>query len=315
MKKKLATLILVLLTIFVFSGCSNNGSKSTEDTSKVRVVATIFPVADIINNIGGDKVEVSTLLPAGSSPHTFEATPEQLKQISGTQLFVKVGADLDTFADKLAEAGKPELMTLTLADKVDLLAESPLEEIEDKAGTGADTHSHHHHDMNPHFWLNPVLVKDCLAPEIADALAILSPEDKDYFQANLTEYCNKIDQLDQEIDQKTSVLKNRSFIAFHSSWCYFADRYNLEDITVEEFPGKEPSAKWIAGIIDLAKSKQAKAVLIEPQFSPKAAQVLADEIGIPVIKVDPLGAENITGFNSYLSIMRSNTDNLVKALQ
>ncbi|WP_027365762.1 metal ABC transporter substrate-binding protein [Desulfotruncus alcoholivorax] len=310
MNKKLITAFVLLLMIIIFSGCSNKESEPNADTAKIQVVATIFPIADITSNIGGDKVEVTTLLPAGSSPHTFEATPEQLKQISGTRLFVKVGAGLDTFADKLAEAGKPGLVTLTLADKVNLLAEHQLTGIEDETAPGED-----HHGMNPHIWLNPVLVKDSLAPEIAGALAALSPENKDYFQANLKDYCRKIDQLDQEIAQKTSGLKNRSFIAFHSSWSYYSDRYNLEDITVEEFPGKEPSAKWIAGIIDLAKSKKARAVLIEPQFSPKAAQVLAGEIGVPVIKVDPLGAGNIPGYNSYLSIMRSNTDNLVKALQ
>lgn len=314
MSKKLVTLLFLLLMVTFFSGCSGSGNKPTQATNKIQVVATIFPVADIISNIGGDKVEVTTLLPAGSSPHTFEATPAQLKQISNTQLFVKVGADLDTFADKLAEAGKSDLLILTLADKVTLMAESPLEEINAKTDSVEDTPGHNHHGLNPHFWLNPVLVKDCLAPAVADALATLSPGNKDYFQANLAQYCKKIDQLDQEIAQKTSGLKNRSFIAFHSSWSYFSDRYNLEDITVEEFPGKEPSAKWIAGIIDLAKSKKARAVLIEPQFSPKAAQVLAGEIGIPVIKVDPLGAENIPGFNSYLDLMRSNTDNLVKAL-
>ena len=314
MSKKLAIVLFSLLMVFSLSGCSGSGNKPTEAAAKIRVAATIFPVADIISNIGGDKVEVTTLLPAGSSPHTFEATPEQLKQISNTRLFVKVGANLDTFADKLAKAGKSDMMTLTLADKVALMAENPLEDTGVKAASGQDTPSHNHNDMNPHFWLNPVLVKNCLAPEIADALATLSPENKAYFQANLTEYCKKINQLDQEIAQKTSGLKNRSFIAFHSSWSYFSDRYNLEDIPVEEFPGKEPSAKWIAGIIDLAKSKKAKAVLIEPQFSPKAAQVLASEIGVPVITVDPLGAENIPGFNSYLDLMRSNTDNLVKAL-
>lgn len=309
-KKALTALFTLLLATAWLAGCSAPGKPASPGggTSKIKVVATIFPLADIAKNIGGEKVEVVTLLPAGSSPHTFEVTPEQVKNFSKAQVFIKVGAGLDSFGDKLVESsGNPSLVTVTATENIDLL---------DSSHQGEGRHGHRHlENKDPHVWLDPVLVKEYIAPQIAGALAEASPENTQYFRGNLDKYCDELDLLHKDIMERTAKLQSRTFIAFHSAWRYFARRYGLRDVAVEEFPSHEPTPQWIAGVIETARASGAKAILAEPQFSTKAAEVIAAEFGAPVLTVDPLGAENIPGYDSYLSMMRSNMKVLEQALR
>lgn len=310
-KVVLVTTLLLLLTGWL-TGCSKKTEKNPQVAEpKIQVVATIFPLADIARNIGGDRVAVTTLLPPGSSPHTFEATPGQIKQLDSAQVFIKVGAGLDSFADKLAESANPDLVTVTATGHIELL-DSLHEQEEGHAANGV--HDHDHAAGDPHVWLDPVLVREQIAPQIASALGQVSPGDAPYFQNNLKAYNKQLALLDREIAETTSQFRYRSFVTFHSSWRYFCRRYNLEDITVSEFPSQEPSARWIAGVIDRSRSGQARAVFIEPQASPGAAKVIAAELGIPVYTVDPLGAEEIQGYGSYLDMMRSNLKIFKQAL-
>src|SRR5512140_3951769 len=109
----------------------------------VRVVATIFPIADLVRQIGGDAVDVITLLPPGASPHTFEPTPAQMREVAGARLFVRVGAGLDTWTEKLLAARSPGLTVLTLTDGVPLLSLTDAHSDGTPAGGG-----------DPHIWLD-----------------------------------------------------------------------------------------------------------------------------------------------------------------
>jgi len=296
-------LILFLTTVFT-TGCSTTANRPgglKDQTSKIQVAATIFPLADIAKEIGGEKVAVVTLLPAGSSPHTFELTPGQIKKISAARVFIKVGAGLDLFGAKLAAAHTgPNLITVTVAENPVL--QDYLQQY--RAQT----------NRNPHVWLDPVLVKEYIAPQIAGALVRAAPENARYFKANLNKYGAELDLLNREIRESTAKLPHRTFISFHSAWYYFADRYGLNNIIVQEFPSQEPTPGWIAEVIDTARNSGAKAIIAEPQFSTKAAEVIAAEFGAPVLTLDPLGAENLPGYDSYLNLMRSNLKVLEQAL-
>src|SRR5512140_3194235 len=127
----------------------------------VRVVATIFPVADIVQQIGRDAVDVITLLPPGASPHTFEPTPAQMREVAEARVFVRVGAGLDSWTEKLLAARNPTLTILTLTDGVRLLSLTETHADEPAAGGG--------HGGDPHIWLDPLLVRDQLVPAISRA--------------------------------------------------------------------------------------------------------------------------------------------------
>lgn len=299
-------LTAIFILVVLLSGCTGNGQTGDlQATDKLKVAATIFPLADMARVIGGSEVDVVTLLPPGSSPHTFEPTPEQMKQLAQANVFIQVGAGLDSFAEKLAHSANPDLLVVTITDGVPLA--NPDQDLENHHQHEPDTGHHHEHDAgDPHIWLDPVLVQEHVVPQITAALAATRPGSTDYFNGNQATYNEQLELLDRDLKHTTAAFRHRSFVTFHSVWLYFGQRYGLDDITVEAFPSKEPSAQWLTRVIEKSRANQARCVFVEPQVSAKAAEIIAAELGIPVYTVDPLGSENKPGYDSYLNMMRSN---------
>jgi zinc transport system substrate-binding protein len=267
----------------------------------VHVVATIFPVADMVRQVGKDAVDVATLLPAGASPHTFEPTPAQMRAVAEAAVFVEVGAGLDTWAGKLRAAHAGPMIVITLAAGVPLLGATE--------GKGAS------HGGDPHIWLDPVLVRDHLVPAIASGLSQADPSHAAAFRAAAGEFEAALTQLDAEIRTTLAPATERSYVAFHSAWRYFAKRYDLREVgVVESFPGKEPSAQEIAAIVTKARAAHVRVLLIEPQFSPRLAEQVAQEIGAQLVTVDPLGGPRLPDRQHYLDLMRYNLRAFAKAL-
>jgi zinc transport system substrate-binding protein len=267
----------------------------------VHVVATIFPVADMVRQVGKDAVDVVTLLPAGASPHTFEPTPAQMRAVAEAAVFVEVGAGLDAWAAKLRAAHAGPMIVITLATGVPLLGATE--------GEGAS------HGGDPHIWLDPVLVRDHLVPAIVNGLSQADPAGTAAFRAAAGEFEAALTQLDTEIRTTLAPATDRSYVGFHSAWQYFGRRYDLHEVAVvESFPGKEPSAQEIAAIIQRSRAAHVRALLIEPQFSPRMAEQVAQEIGAQLVTVDELGGPELAERQHYLNLMRYDLRAFAKAL-
>ena len=307
---------------------------------RVKVVATIFPLADIVGNVGGELVEVTTLLAPGASPHTFEPTVEQARFVADADLVFFIGGGLDDWAVRLAEAAG-DMGMVAMMDTVEawVLEYNPIH----LDGEDHDDHNHHDHDNghehdhhthihnddqqgqdhhhhhgphDPHIWLDPVLVKDIMAPQIAEKLQGVYPGGSTTFQANLANFQEELELLNWEIADAVKLFQQSRFISYHSAWNYFARRYGLEEVAaVEEFPGKEPSAKWMAELVKLAAAHDIRVIFAEPQFGGNAARVIAEEIGGEVLLLDPLGGKGVLERESYLELMRYNLLILTKAMQ
>lgn len=277
----------------------------------MKVVATIFPLADIARQIGGERVSVAILLPAGANEHTYEPTASQMRQVSAATVYIRNGAGLDAWADRLlASARKPHTL-VTAADGVKLLPLSEQELIHDDR---EEPHSHGAGD--PHIWLDPIIVRDRIIPAILAALEKGNPHDAPYFRANARRFSQGLTALDKEMAAAFRGVRQKEFIALHSAWAYMAKRYGLRQIaSVEPFPGKEPSAKYIAALVTLARKEGVKTVFAEPQLSDKAARVIAAELKGKVLLLDPEGGERITGRDSYLSLMRHNMAAIAKGMR
>ena len=328
--------LAICLFMLITAGCAGLETAGPGETEIVNVVATIYPLADIIGQLGGEKVSASCLLPAGASPHTYEPTVEQARLIAAAQLFVSAGAGLDQWALKLTEAAGPELTVVELADVLDLMETDQYYRLDKTIGQhyNADTsvgehhadehhgdeetehNGHDHGPGDPHFWLDPLLVRDTICPLITETLTSLSPEHASYFQTRLDDYREQLTLLHEEISGAAADFGKRDFIAFHSAWRYFAERYGLREVAVvTAFPGREPSAGWVAALIELIGERQIGAILTEPQFSPALAERIAAESGVKVLAIDPLGGENAAGRESYLELMRFNLDVFKEALE
>lgn len=306
MLKKLKFFCALLGCVMALPLAGLAGAASAE---KLLVVATIYPLADLAANVGGGLVEVKTLLPPGANPHTFEPRPSQMAEISRSRLFFKVGAGLDFWAGKFASAAsKGGLRVVDASEGIDLIGETEAHEEERKGEPAEGRHS------NPHYWLDPLSAMR-IVDTITKAMVEADPARAETYRANAGRYKAQLKALDDEIKAAAAGFKMREFISLHSAWPYFARRYGLKEATViEPSPGKEPSPKYLAGVVRETRRIGAKAILAEPYLNPKAARVIASETGIKVLNPDPIGAPGLPGRSSYLELMRYNLSIFREAL-
>lgn len=286
----------VSVLILLIAGC---GQTSKKETGKMQVAASIAPLADFSRQVGGKYVDVEMLVPPGANPHTYQITPKQMDILSSAKVLVLNGIGLEYWANKAIDAANnPNLIVVETAKGLPVI----------------DTPEDHdeHDGGNPHVWLDPqYAIKQVQA--IQKAFSKADPAHAKYYASNANNYITQLKELDKEIAKQTSTFTSKSFIAFHPSWVYFARRYGLvEAAVIEQKPGREPSPSDIDEIVSTAKKIKAKAIFAEPQFSPKAAEVVAEEAGAKVLVLNPLG--NPPDFN-YIKTMRDNLSQMSKALK
>jgi zinc transport system substrate-binding protein len=289
--------IWLVLVSLGLAACAGGASASPATNDKLLVAASIAPLADFTHQVGGDHVQVITLVPPGASPHTFELSPSQVEQVASARLLVLNGVGLEYWADRLvAGAGNPKLVVVDTSQGIDILER-------DGNGSGG----------NPHIWLDP---QNAIAQVslIRDALIQADPAHADDYQASAESYVDELRTLDQEIATEVATWSKRQFIAFHPAWVYFARRYGLEQVAViQGSPGREPSPVEVGHIIETAQRIGAQVIFAEPQFSAKAAHTIAEESGAHVLFLDPLGSSLCD--SCYPNLMRYNVAQMAKALR
>ncbi len=276
---------------------------------KLPIAASIFPVADMVKQVGGDYVEVITIIPPGASPHTFELKPGVLKKISSVKIFFMIGAGLEYWNEKFVKNTGGKLMKVVLSDGVDLIREK-------ERHHGEKTGKPHSEDTfaNPHIWLDVEIAKS-MVKKIAAALVIADKEHADYYEERGNKYLSELDRLDRAIYAGAGKFKIKKYVAFHPAWDYFARRYGLESAgVIESVPGKSPTPLDIKNIVGNIKKHGVKAVFAEPQFNPKVAEVIAKEAGVKVLMLDPMGGPGIKDRGNYIDLMKYNLSVLQEAM-
>jgi zinc transport system substrate-binding protein len=286
------------------------------------VAATIVPLGDFCQKIGGGLVQVQVLIPPGASPHVFEPPPSVMAMASQARVFVYIGAGLEPWADKLLRSrGRDGLVVVEAAHGVPLLKNTHQHHHEEAEKPG---HSGRHHEEkesaglqrtgNPHIWLDPVLAQD-ICRQIARAFIQADPGHQSQYEANLKNYLAALDELDREIKQQAQTWRLRDFVSFHPSFSYFARRYNLHEAgTIEAAPGREPTPRHLQNLVAAIRGYGIKVVFSEPQLNPRVAEVIAQEAGVKVLRLDPMGGVPPYG-SDYLQMMRANLAALDEALR
>ena len=291
---------------------------------KLQVIASIFPIADMARQVGGDDVEVTTIVPAGASPHTFELKPSLVKTFASARVFLMIGAGLEFWADQLVESSGRHLKPVILSDGLMLLqsanehhgasAKEASHEFH-KSANAEHAHSHDFHTGNPHIWLDPHLA-ETMVTRIQEALSNADPAHANAYESRAKDYLGQLDMLDRGITDAVKQFKNKEIVSFHPSWDYFAARYGLTVAgVIEKSPGSNPTPREIAGIVSRIKAYQVRAVFAEPQFSTRVADVIAREAGVKVLILDPLGGETLPGRNTYIGLMMYNLQIMKEAMQ
>lgn len=311
---KCACLICLLPILLV--GCSRQSVEpSPNGRDSVQVVATIFPLADWARQVGGSHVVVTTLLPPGSSAHTFEPAPREMRLMSSAQLLVTSGLHLDDWVSRLKAAGPKSLTVLPIGDQLN--GQNALPDVEHVAESEPlqhenqhESHDHRHEGVNPHFWLDPLLAAKG-AKLIAHNLAQIDPTHAQEYSRNAEKYVSELEELNRQIAAELAPCKQRAFVSFHNAYPYLAARYGLRVAgVIEEYPGKAPSDRYLKDVINKIKSLGVRTVFAEPQFNARAAEIIAREVGGTVDFLDPYGDTSLPDRDSFVKLMRYNSTKL-----
>jgi zinc transport system substrate-binding protein len=248
----------------------------------LQLFVSVPPQKYIVEKICGPYGSVSTLIPPGASPHTFEPKPAQMARLAGARCYFTVGIDMEA-------AWLPKIRSVNPGLRV-VATDSGIvkRSMEEDAEGGHD--DHHHEGDDPHIWLSPDLVK-MQARRVAEALMQCDTVHTAVYRERLAMFEVEIDSLKARIaGQLERCGAAKSFLVFHPSWGYFADAFSLRQIAIE-VEGKEPGIRRLGGIVGRAKREGIRAVLVQPQFSKKIAAAVAAELGGTTLVADPMAED------------------------
>jgi manganese/iron transport system substrate-binding protein len=311
-------------TVILVAACSAAGSAgspapgtlATPDADALRVVATTTVFADLVANVGGSKVAVTSLVPKGGEVHTFDPTPSDLTRVAEAELVVMNGLGLDEWLAQMVADSGSSAPVVELGEDLDGVTylEGSGHEGEGHEGEGE---AGHEDGANPHLWLDVENGARYVA-RITEALTAADPDDAATYEANGNAYRARLTDLDAWVLEQIGAIPeaNRKLVSFHEAFPYFAAAYGLEIVgTIVEAPGQDPSAGEIAALVDAIRASGAKAVFTEAPFSPDLAEAVATEAGVAVVSDlynDSLGDPPV---DSYEAMIRWDTEKTVEALR
>lgn len=281
------------------AGCGTAGPTLAPGTLPVMTTMTVF--ADLVRQVGGTHVSVTSLVPNGGDVHTFEPQPADVQRLSKARLAFMNGLGLDDWLQEMIGAGGSSDLTVVKLG-------------EDLAGvdylTGEDG------TINPHLWMDVAYARLYVA-RIRDALIAADPANAAAYRANAASYDAQLATLDDWARSQIGAIPaaDRKIVSFHDAFPYFAKAYGLTVAgTVVASPGQDPSAGNVAKLIAIIKREDVKAIFTEIQFNPKIVETIASETGATVegnLYSDTLGDPPA---DSYIGIIRWDVDHVVKAL-
>jgi ABC-type Zn uptake system ZnuABC Zn-binding protein ZnuA len=302
MKKMINFMIsLLVLTFFSLSAC--RPVAQTNDGA-VHVLASTTFLADITQNVAGDRLQVDSLLPFGADPHAYQAAPSDVAKIADSDLLILNGVEYEHFMEPLLENAGGKRLIVTASDSLQA-------NIMDEDGVQIG---------DPHMWLDPNLVLTYVA-NIRDGLIQLDPEGAEIYKTNAQEYGTQLNELDvwivTQVDQIP--VERRMLVTNHEAGGYFAERYRFTVIgavipSLSSDAGT--SAQGMAALVDLIKSSGAPAIFLGDVENTDLADQIAAETGVKV--VDDLYLESLTDgppADTYINMMKHNVSVIVKALK
>lgn len=290
-RTRVAALSALLVGLVLVSGCG--GAKPDRETDRLRVVVSTTVIADWVTQVGGDAIELTTLVPAGSDAHTLQLSPGKVRAIADAGLIVINGAGLEAgFEQALRENASADVLDLSQA-----------------IGLGAL--SRNDDRLDPHFWLDASLAGEAIRA-IAAALGGLLPGQAASIEQRRDAYLVELEATDAELLTSLAALstERRALVTLHDAYGYFARRYGLEIVGfVVEGPEEEPSAEDIAALVDRIRRRSIPRIFTEDQFTARIVQQIAAETGAEIQRLVSLPNEE---FSSYLAILRANADAILQ---
>ena len=304
---KLGIIAIAVIIPLVISGMwYSEQSKSVipyVEATEVVALASFYPLYEFTKEVGGNKVDVSLLVPQGIEPHDWEPTINDVQRISQADLIIINGVGFENWIHDIEEIN-PDVTIIDSSEGIEIIE---WEEHEEEHGEHDD-----HLLGDPHIWLNPVLAK-IQAKNIADGLIKFNPENEQTYRSNADVFLKKLDRLDSKIINELEKCK-KDFIVYHNAFSYFAKEYGLTQHTIikNNDPHAEPTPRHYEDIINLAQNLELNIIFTEEGIDNRISHVIADEFNASVLTLSPL--EIVTDNSSYIENMEKNLTNLQKAL-
>jgi zinc transport system substrate-binding protein len=283
-KLKIIGISVALVVVFLMGTFISPYILSSANDEQLGVVVTILPLADFVEKIGGDAVEVTVMVVPGASPHTYEPTTSQMVAVSHAEMYVKVGSGVE-FEEKWMEnilSQNPNMFVVDCSQGIT------------KIGT------------DPHIWNSPINAKQ-MVENIWKGLVEIDPGNEEQYTQNKDSYLQELDEVDAYIHQRLDNFINRVFLIYHPAFGYFANEYNLTQLAIEH-GGKPPTPQVMQECLELADQYNLSYVFVAPQFATGDAETIAHEISGQTLFMDPLPS-------NYIVNMRSLTASLATEME
>ncbi|MDD2493337.1 MAG: metal ABC transporter substrate-binding protein [Bacilli bacterium] len=273
--------VKILINLLIISLLLVSCVKKKETNNKDLILVSIHPYALIANQLASDFYEIKTLFPGNSSPHSYSPVPEDIMAINKAKIIFINGLELEKIFEKILHETSEKTTNLS--------------EIFPQSVLISDNHEHHHNhsnhkhsDFNPHIWTDPQFIVD-IARKMAESIISLNPQYKDEITKNLRTLESEIQIIDSKIKTNRQDIKEPSIIYFHNAFAYLNRRYSINTAAlIQAFPGKEPSPVELANLKKIIENQKVNAIVTEPQFNPKSAEIIAKEFNLQTITLDPL---------------------------
>ena len=267
--------------------------------SRLKIVASFYPIYEFVKRVGGNNVNITTLIPIGVEPHDFEPTIQQIQNAESADLIIYNGAGLEKWIDKIDSKSKVDA-----SQGLNLLKGNDSE----SAGT-----------YDPHVWLDPVLAEKEVE-NIRDALVKVDPANSHYYQSNADKFIAELNNLDNKIKTELTTCDKKDFIAFHNAFTYFANRYGLNQHSILGVaPEGEILPQRLQEVIQTARDLGLNIIYSEDLVDPRSAEVIAQEIPngkvLILSPIEGINADEQKAGIGYLDKMNEDIENLKIGLQ
>lgn len=339
-KIQLSVLGILVTLLFIAPQCGANATEpsghdptetgpelsplSLSPEEKLKVMATTSIVADVVSNIGDDRIDLIVLLPIGTDPHTFEPTPRDLASVADAHIIFANGMGLEEFLDEMIEnaGGTAEVIYVSRGVEAREFGGAEDDELEadQDEHEGKEGNHFHQEGADPHVWTTPTNVMTFVT-NIQHALSTLDPAHAETYAANAETYQAKLEELDVWVKEQIATIptENRELVTDHTVFGYYADRYGLQQIGAvipAVSTGAVPSAKELSELEAAIKGHEVKAIFVGTSVNPSLSERVANDTGVKLVTLytGSLG-EAGSGVESYLDYVRYNTEAIVEALK
>ena len=313
MKKKLISLGLILGILVSFSGCVSKNSDDDDNGERLRVGVTISPLKDFAETIGGDKVDVFSIIPDGSDAHSFDPKPKDLNDLINADIFVYNGLGMEEWIDSvLSTVEGKDVKVVEASNGIEAINISEEDFHVHDGEESEEDHDHDHDGKDPHAWLS---LTDAIieAENIKNTFVEVDPDNKDYYEENFEKLKADFNNLYDEYVNKFNSLTNKDFVTGHAAFGYLCRDFGLNQKSIADVFGEgELTPKNLEALINYCKENGVKTIFSESTASEKEAETLAKEVGAQVVKVYSL--ETKEDNMSYLDGMRYNLETIYNAL-